>query len=151
MTQHFSDWAWFLAGIVFVVLEMLAPGVFLFWLGLAAFATGFLILIGLAIGYSLSQPMQILLFACLSLVAVGLGRVVSHRSGNPLSAMLNRRADALLNRNFPLESAIAGGLGTIRVDDTLWRVSGPDLDQGQMVRVVGISGTKLQVEPFESA
>ncbi|MFD0936463.1 NfeD family protein, partial [Methylobacterium trifolii] len=37
------------------------------------------------------------------------------------------------------------GAGRIRFDDTLWRVSGPDLPAGARVRVTGMAGTVLTV------
>ena len=33
-------WAWIILGLALIGLELLAPGVFLLWLGLAAIATG---------------------------------------------------------------------------------------------------------------
>ena len=37
---------------------------------------------------------------------------------------LNRRADELVGRAFVLDKPIVDGVGTVRVDDTVWRVSG---------------------------
>ena len=45
MTEMFSTlgtWNWLIFGIVLMALELLAPGVFLFWLGLAALLVGLL-------------------------------------------------------------------------------------------------------------
>ena len=43
---------------------------------------------------------------------------------------LNRRADALVGRVFTLEKPIIDGAGTVRIDDTVWRVAGPDTPAG---------------------
>jgi membrane protein implicated in regulation of membrane protease activity len=59
---------------------------------------------------------------------------------------LNRRAEALVGRVFTLEAPIAGGVGRIRVDDTSWRVTGPDMLEGAAVRVVRVEGATLVVE-----
>jgi inner membrane protein len=45
MTDMFSTlgtWNWLIFGVVLMALELLAPGVFLFWLGLAALLVGLL-------------------------------------------------------------------------------------------------------------
>jgi membrane protein implicated in regulation of membrane protease activity len=38
------------------------------------------------------------------------------------------------------------GSGTVRVDDTIWRVSGPDCPAGSKVKVVRADGASLTVE-----
>ena len=43
MTEMFSTlgtWNWLIFGFILMALELLAPGVFLFWLGLAALLVG---------------------------------------------------------------------------------------------------------------
>ena len=45
-----------------------------------------------------------------------------------------------------LETAIANGFGSVRLADTVWRVSGPDAAQGATVRITGIDGGTLTVE-----
>ena len=45
-----------------------------------------------------------------------------------------------------LEKPIAEGRGRIRLDDTTWTVSGPDLPAGARVKVIGSSGGQLTVE-----
>ena len=58
---------------------------------------------------------------------------------------LNRRADALVGRVFTLEKPIIDGLGTVRIDDTIWRVAGPDTPAGSRVRIVQADGASLTV------
>ena len=59
---------------------------------------------------------------------------------------LNRRSDALVGRVFTLDKPIMDGSGTVRVDDTIWRVSGPDCPAGSKVKVVRADGASLTVE-----
>ena len=59
---------------------------------------------------------------------------------------LNRRSDALVGRVFTLDKPIMDGSGTVRVDDTVWRVSGPDCPAGSKVKVVRADGASLMVE-----
>jgi inner membrane protein len=141
MTEIFfmlGAWNWLVVGVVLMALELLAPGVFLMWLGLAALLTGLL-----SFAVSPSWQMQILMFALFAAAAVPLWRRVA-RSSNPF---LNKRADALVGRVFTLEKPIVDGSGTVRIDDTIWRVTGPDAPAGSRVRIVHADGASLIVAP----
>ena len=52
-----------------------------------------------------------------------------------------------MGRQFALHDAIVGGRGKIRVGDSVWLVSGPDLPVGAQVRVIGQDGVLLLVKP----
>jgi membrane protein implicated in regulation of membrane protease activity len=136
-------WNWFLAAALLLVLELVLPGTFMLWLGLAALVTG-----AIALAYSLGWQIEIALFAGFSLVFVIVGRSLMHRAGKNTSdqPFLNRRADALVGRVFTLAEPIVSGAGRVRVDDTVWRVSGSDAPVGTRVKVVRIDGSVLVVE-----
>ena len=136
-------WLWLLAAVLLGIAEVVAPGVFLIWLGLAAVLTG---LLDAALG--LSRQAALLVFAALAVAAVVAGRMVTRpreedEGGRPT---LNRRGHALVGRVFTLDAPIVEGSGRIRVDDSSWRVTGPDAPAGGRVRVVRIEGTTLVVE-----
>ena len=136
-----GSWNWLILGLLLMALEMLAPGVFLFWLGLAALLVGLL-----SFAVDLSWQMQLLLFAVFSAAAVPLWRRMAQRGkGVSPSPFLNKRADALVGRVFTLEKPIVDGSGTVRVDDTIWRVTGPDTAAGSKVKVVRADGAMLTV------
>jgi hypothetical protein len=61
--------------------------------------------------------------------------------------MLNRRTEALVGREFTLEKAIVDGIGTVRIDDTVWRVRGADRPAGSRVKITKADGANLAVEP----
>ncbi len=134
-------WAWIILGVVLFGLELIAPGVFFVWLGLAAVVTG---LVDGLIG--LSWQAATLFFAVLSVLAVLVGRMREPPGRAHRSPSLNRRGEALVGRLFTLEAPIAGGEGRVRVDDSSWRVTGPDLPRGAAVRVVRVEGATLVVE-----
>ena len=141
--DNLGSWSWIILGLVLMGLELLAPGVFLIWLGFAAMLTGIA-----DWTFGLSWQAATLLFAVLSVAAVLVGRAVSrHRdeeeTGRP---PLNRRGHSLVGRVFMLDTAIAGGEGRIRVDDSVWRITGPDAPAGASVRVVRVDGATLVVE-----
>lgn len=145
MTEMFvtlGTWNWLIFGVVLMALELIAPGVFLFWLGLAALLVGLL-----SFGFSPSWQLQILMFAIFAAAAVPLWRRVTRNAADADAAnpFLNKRADALVGRVFTLEKPIVDGAGTVRIDDTVWRVAGPDAPAGSRVRVVRADGASLTV------
>ena len=135
-----GTWNWLIFGVVLMALELLAPGVFLFWLGLAALLVG---LVSFAIDPS--WQMQILMFAIFAAAAVPLWRRVALSNKAASNPFLNKRADALVGRVFTLEKPIIDGAGTVRIDDTVWRVAGPDAPAGSRVRIVQADGASLTV------
>ena len=137
----FGAWAWVILGLVLFGLEIVAPGAFLMWLGIAAVLTG--ILDGL---FGLSWQAATLLFAGLSVAAVLAGRRLTGPDSRREDTHLNRRGAALVGRTFRLEAPIEGGEGRVRVDDSSWRVIGPDSPVGASVRVVRVEGATLVVE-----
>ena len=145
MAEMFSTlgtWNWLIFGFILMALELLAPGVFLFWLGLAA------LLVGL-VSFVLhpSWQAQLLMFAVFAVAAVPLWRRLLRNNGgvSKSNPFLNRRAAALVGRVFTLEKPIIDGSGTVRVDDTIWRVAGPDTPAGSRVKVVQADGASLTV------
>ncbi|MEH2472288.1 membrane protein implicated in regulation of membrane protease activity [Nitrobacteraceae bacterium AZCC 2161] len=145
MTEMFATlgtWNWLIFGLLLMALELLAPGVFLFWLGLAALLVGLLSFV-----FHPSWQAQILLFAVFAAAAVPLWRRVARQKpgANP-NPFLNKRSDALVGRVCTLEKPIIDGSGTVRIDDTVWRVAGPDAPAGSRVRIVRADGASLTVD-----
>ncbi len=137
-----GTWNWLIAGFILMAMELLAPGVFMFWLGLAALLVGLLCFV-----ISPSWQTQLLMFAVFAVAAVPLWRRVA-RSNSDVSKsnpFLNKRTDALVGRVFTLEKPIIDGSGTVRIDDTIWRVAGPDAPAGSRVKIVQADGASLTV------
>src|SRR6202171_6455838 len=112
MTEMFATLGtrnWLIFGVLLMALELLAPGVFLFWLGLAAFLVGLL-----SFAIHPSWQLQILMFAIFAACAVPLWRRVArnHKAVSQSNPFLNKRADALGGRVFTLEKPIIDGSGT---------------------------------------
>jgi len=116
--------------------------VFLFWLGLAALLVGLLSFV-----VQPSWQSQILMFAVFAAAAVPLWRRVarSNTAVSKTNPFLNKRSDALVGRVFTLEKPIIDGSGTVRIDDTIWRVAGPDAPAGSRVKIVQADGASLTV------
>jgi inner membrane protein len=135
-------WDWFILAVVLLVLEILAPGTFMLWLGLSAFLVG---VISLFVDWS--WQLQLVAFAAFALAAIPLWRRLGTRPTTLTDQpFLNRRADAFIGRVFTLEKPIIDGSGTVGIGDTVWRISGPDCPSGSRVKVAGVDGATLRVE-----
>ena len=136
-------WHWWVAAVVFVVIEIFAPGFIFLWLGVAAAVVGLL----MWFDPGLAWEFQLLVFALVSVAAIFAWRAFARR--NPPESdhpNLNRRGTQYVGRQFTLEEAIVNGTGVLRVDDTRWKVEGADLPAGSRVTVIGVEGTVLKVE-----
>jgi len=136
-------WHWWILAGVLLIIELTAPVFFFLWLGMAAAATGLLLLVF----PSMPVEFQLVLFAVLSVVAVIAWR--KYRESRPVVSdqpNLNRRGQQYEGRVFTLDQPIENGIGKITVDDSTWRVKGPDLPAGARVRVSGVEGVVFLVE-----
>ncbi|OAF05253.1 hypothetical protein AYJ54_22700 [Bradyrhizobium centrolobii] len=144
MTDMFvslGTWNWLIFGFILVALEVVAPGVFLFWLGLAALLVGLVSFV-----FHPAWQAQLVMFALFAAAAVPVWRRLARQKLDASSSpFLNKRTEALLGREFTLEKPIIDGSGTVRIGDTVWRVAGPDTPAGTRVKVVQVDGANLTV------
>ncbi|BCB17601.1 NfeD family protein [Bosea sp. ANAM02] len=140
---NFGGWGWAILGLMLIGGEILAPGVFLIWLGLAALLTG--AVVGL---FGIGWQAAMLVFAVLAGASVLAGRLLTRRKGEEPDAAtgLNDRGRQLIGKVFRLETTMAGGEGRVRVGDSSWRIVGPELLAGAEVKVVRVEGSTLVVE-----
>ena len=139
-------WHWWILAGVLLILELTSPMFFFLWVGIAAAAVGFLML--LIPGLSLET--QLVLFGIMSIVAVVAWR--KYRESHPPASeqpLLNQRGMQYHDRVFTLDHPIVNGVGKVVVDDSTWKVKGPDLAAGTRVRVTGVDGTVFVVEPAD--
>jgi inner membrane protein len=141
--ETFNHWGWWIFALVLFGIELLAPGVFFLWLGLAAVVVGF---IALALP-DLGWQVDFIIFAVLGVISAVLGR----RYWKPTSSdspdpTLNQRGAQYIGQTYVLQTAIENGHGRLMVGDGSWLVSGPDMPSGTKVRVTGVEGARLKVE-----
>jgi membrane protein implicated in regulation of membrane protease activity len=143
LTNMSPHWTWLTLGILLAAAEIVAPGFFLIWVGLAAIATGVIAWI-----VPLSVPVQLGIFGLLSFVALyGARRWLK---ANPITSndpLLNQRGHRLVGEILTVTKAIEDGRGRAKVGDGEWPVRGPDVAEGSKVRVVSADGGVLVVEP----
>jgi inner membrane protein len=141
VVRQLGPWVWIIAGLILLGLELLAPGVFLVWFGVAALITGLF-----AFLTDFGWQTDVLVFVVLAVVAVVIGRRYFSASGQTEQPLLNQRAVRHVGSVHVLADPIVDGQGRIRIDDTNWRIAGPDLPSGTRVRVTAVDGAVLRVE-----
>jgi len=142
-----SAWGWLILGAILFAVDVMAPGFYFVWFGIAAAAVGLVMFAA-----PLPNPWPLAVFCIVSVVSVFVGRALwgSHRERESDRPFLNQRGRQLIGQTFTLAEPINGGRGRMTVGDTVWTVSGPTLPQGQLVRVTSAEGTVLKVEPADS-
>jgi inner membrane protein len=146
MPEFFANlgyWHWLAFGVLLGVIEMLAPGAALLWVGTAALVTGGIV--WLLPG--LDWQWQVFIFGLLAMLAVIFSRrYLKIRRGKSADPLLNNRYERLVGQVLTLESPIINGHGRVRVDDGSFLVSGPNLPLGHQVRIIAVDGAVLRVE-----
>lgn len=146
LIMELGPWSWWVLGFVLLAAEMIVPGFFLVWIGLAALAVGILSLLLWGSGFW-AWEVQLLIFALLAVAVTLLGRRLTMSHAETDEPFLNQRTESLVGRTATLHEPIREGRGRIRLDDTYWPVMGPDLSAGTRVRVVSGKSGILSVEP----
>ncbi|GGG29271.1 membrane protein [Caldovatus sediminis] len=139
--------AWILVGLLLLGAEILAPGVYLLWIGLAAIGTGLYLMVAPAAGLADAVVVFLVLLAASIAVALRLrgGRLPRPRVNTPDSGLVGRTA---------LVVSAAGPELRVRVGDSEWLAlpaGGAALREGEVVRVVGVRGTALVVDTLAHA
>ncbi|MBO0346992.1 NfeD family protein [Roseibium limicola] len=140
-----GPWAWWVLGLLLLGLEIVAPGTLFLWFGIAAILVG-----AVALVIDMSWQVALILYVVLAFASFFLGRgLISRLKSEEGDPQLNKRGSRYIGRVFTLASPLHQGSGNLSIDDTVWRVSGPDLPAGVNVRVERIEGAHLVVAPVE--
>jgi len=135
-------WLWAIGGVLLLTLEILVPGVFLVWIGIAAIVTGiFALLFGIGLAGQLG------LFALYSVLAVMVGRrFYAVRGEDHIDSGLNDRAAQLIGRRVLVVQDVDEDSGRVRLGDSEWSARGGPALPGERVRITGVEGNCLIVE-----
>jgi membrane protein implicated in regulation of membrane protease activity len=136
--------AWLATGLALLVLEVVAPGAFMMWLGIAAVGTG-----GIVLAFDPAFAHQVVAFAVLAVVAIAVGVALRRSARQP---RINTPDAGLLGRTATV-LRFDGTEGRVRVGDSDWPARlAPDAapgaappEAGARLRVVGVDGTVLVV------
>lgn len=136
-------WHWFVLAAALGTLEILTPGVFFLWLGVAALCTGVIV----SVFPFMASSVQLIIYAVLSVIMVLVAWKFMKR--NPIKSeqpLLNLRSAQYVGNTYTLVDAIKDGSGRIKLGDSTWKVEGPDAPVGSVVKVVAFHGATLNVE-----
>lgn len=135
-------WLWLIGGVLLLILEVIAPGFFLVFLGAAAIATGLFTVL-----FDLGTAAQLALFALYAVIAVMVGRrFYANRTADSTDPLLNDRAGRLVGRIVTVVETVDDHSGRVRVGDGEWSARGGPAGVGERVRITGVEGNCLKVE-----
>ena len=137
-------WHWYIFAAILILIELMIPGVYLLWFGLAAIAVGIATFF-----FALTPLWQIVVFAVLGPGIAYLGRSV-YKLGHTMSTQdidnhLNKRPEKLIGVTFYLKNPVAYGVSEVELQGTIWRVTGADMPAGTLVEVARVNGNTLVV------
>lgn len=140
-------WHWWALAALLLVIELLEPGLYFLWLGVAALVTGMILLIS----PGLDGEYQLAIFSLLSVVSIVVAqRYLKHHEITSDQPLLNRRTARYVGRIVRLDQPIIGGKGRINLDGSIWNIIGEDSPINTPVKITGVDGITLEVERVES-
>ena len=138
-----AGWLWAIGGLILLIAEIIAPGFFLVFLGVAAIATGLFTLL-----FDLGLGPQLALFVVYTALAVMIGkRWYGEPDSDDPSIKLNEPAKRLVGKTVTVVEAVDDHGGRVRVGDGEWSARGGPAAAGERVKVTGVDGNCLTVEP----
>lgn len=139
-------WIWAIAGVLLLIAEIIAPGFFLFFVGVAAIATGAFTLL-----FGLGTAAQLVLFAIYTALAVMIGkRWYAQPDTADQSIRLNDPAKRLIGKTVVVVDPVDEHGGRVRVGDGEWTARGGPAAAGERVTVIAVDGNCLTVEPVHT-
>ena len=145
MMAWLAEWGmihWLVLGFILLILEIIVPGIFFLWWGIAA-----LIIAAVSYFFLLSIVVSGVLFAVLATVAsVCWWRYQSWKNRQDLSVnLLNQRGLAMQGQQGRVTEVLSGNTARASFGDTTWRVEGQELQVGDLVEVIAVRGITLLV------
>ncbi len=133
-------WTWFGIAIVLLVAEMLGAAGFLLWTGMSAALIGILVLVF----PNITAAWQLIIFSLTTFAVLYVWwRHLQQRLDTTDQPLLNQRSAQYVGRQTVLVEDLVNGRGTVRIDDSRWQVTGPDMPKGTVVKVVSLEDAML--------
>ncbi len=137
-----AGWIWAIVGLVLLIAEVVAPGFFLVFLGVAAIATGAFTLL-----FDLGLSAQLVLFVIYTALAVMIGkRWYAEPDHANQSIGLNDPSERMVGKSVLVVDPVDEHGGRVRVGDGEWSARGGPAAAGDRVRVIAVDGNCLMVE-----
>ena len=135
--------AWLIAAIVLLILEVFTGTFVILWVGVAAAIAGLF-------AFFAGGWVPWVVFFVASGVLLWVSRPLAHKLRGHSPAKTN--VDALIGQTAVVIETIdpTANVGRVRVQSDVWRARAEKVvETGRRVRIVGITGTTLKVEPIE--
>ena len=143
MSEIEPGWWWLIGGVLLLIAEVIAPGFFLLFVGVAAIVTGLFVLL-----FDFDLAPALALFAIYTALAVYVGRKIYANKPVPADAAhLNDRSGALIGRSAVAVGTIDAHGGRVTLGDSEWGARGGPAQAGERVEIIGVEGNCLIVEP----
>ena len=134
-------WIWAIGGLVLLIAEIIAPGFFLVFLGVAAIATGLFTLL-----FDLSLAPQLVLFVIYTALALMIGkRWYAEPDHADQSIKLNDPGRRMIGKIVTVVDPIDDHGGRVKVGDGEWTARGGPAAAGEKVRIIEVDGNCLSV------
>ena len=136
-----DGWLWAIGGLVLLIAEVVAPGFFLVFLGVAAIATGLFTLL-----FDLGLAPQLALFVIYTGLALMIGkRWYAEPDTAEQQISLNDPARRLVGRTAITVDPIDEHGGRVRLGDSEWTARGGPAAAGERVEIIAVEGNCLKV------
>lgn len=137
-----APWLWLIAAALLGIAELIVPGVFLIWIGLAALLTG-----AVALLLPIAVAAQWLVFGIGTIASIYVGkRVLLHNPITSTDPLLNERSARLIGAIVTAVEPVDATGGRVRVGDGVWSARGAAAAIGDRLRVTALDGQVLVVE-----
>ena len=134
-------WIWAIGGLLLLLAEIIAPGFFLVFLGVAAIATGLFTLL-----FDLGLAPQLVLFVIYTALAVLIGkRWYAEPEHSDQAIKLNDPSRRMIGKIVTVVDPVDDHGGRVRVGDGEWTARGGPAATGEKVRVIEVDGNCLSV------
>ena len=143
-------WHWLILGFALLIAEIVIPGIFLLWWGLAALAMAGVMVLAPSLSLTTLGIIYAILATMLSLVWW------KYQHGKDITdeqkSSLNQRDHAMLGAKGVVQDISANGIGRGHFGDTTWRIQQQDhltLQIGDAIEVISVQGITLTVKKIE--
>ena len=138
-----SPFLWLSFGLGLILLELLLPGVYLFWIGLAA------LLVAIPAAFIDLDPVYLaLLFVLAMAISVGVGMKVQSRKKTNADT-LNQGLDAYLGTGTTVAESMENGQQSVRIylaGTTYRAVCHQPVNRGDRVKIIGMENGVFLIE-----
>lgn len=147
MTNLLASYGWWILALLMIAAELLVPGYFLLWIGVAAGVMGLVTLVAPDMPFvAQATVFGVLAIATCFIYWKFIRPAAEVRDDQPL---LNRKGERMVGRRVLVAEPFVNGRGKVRIGDSVWLAEGVDVAVGAAVEVTGVHGTTLTVRPVE--